>query len=242
MNQNRTSMSRSSLNQQLSKSGYDLIDGPIRNHKPLQIWLKQGFDPAELYYEHILHAFRSRVKLELKKDPSLVVDETMQSSYAFNIGLTLVKQIFQSLGLPPIDLESTFQSGKKISIAYKNAYTEAIPIGDLTRFFQEADFLHPNPVLLRNANHNRLIILTGIVSAEQLEVELDTNTKLTSKQVLALNKSSKNKVDFSLTKNNKTRMTAGVARMPIAVKAARIDFDKGVFRNVDLLTDGRDLF
>ena len=25
----------------LSEQGYDLIEGPIRNHKPLQLWLKQ---------------------------------------------------------------------------------------------------------------------------------------------------------------------------------------------------------
>lgn len=235
-------MSRTTLQQRLSQSGYDLIDGPIRNQKPLQIWLKQGFDPAELYYEHVLHAFRSNIKLSLEKDKSLVVDEKLQSNLSFNIGLTLVKGIFQSMGLPPIDLDTVFQSGKKVSISYKNAYSEAVPIGKLIEFFQQADFLHPNPVLLRHANRNRLLIITGIVSAAQLEVEWDTDAKLSSKQLLALNKSAKNKVDFSLTKNNKTRMTAGVNRMPIAVKAARIDFDKGMFRNVDLITDGRDLF
>lgn len=235
-------MPPTSLQHKLSKAGYDLIDGPIRNQKPLQIWIKQGFDPAELYYENILHAFSSNIKLSLEKDKSLMVDEKFQLNFSFNIGLTLVKGIFQSMGLPPIDLDEAFQSGKKVSISYKNAFTEAVPLGTLIEFFQLADFLHPNPVLLRHANRNRLLIITGILSAEQLEVEWDTDAKLSSKQILALNKSAKNKVDFSLTKNNKTRMTAGINRMPIAVKAARIDFDKGVFRNVDLITDGRDLF
>lgn len=235
-------MPKTTLQRTLAASGYDLIDGPLRNHKPLQIWLKKGLDPAELYYEHILHAFRSKVKLELKKDPSLVVDEIIQTNYAFNIGLTLVKEIFQSLGLPPINLDAVFNSGKKISISYKNAFSEAVPIGNLTEFFQQADFLHSNPVLLRNANRNRLIIVTGIVSAEHLQVEWDTDTKLTSRQVLALNKSLQNKVDFSLTKSSKVRMTAGTSRLPIAVKAGRIDFDKAVFNNIDLVTDTRDLF
>lgn len=235
-------MPQISLQKKLAAAGYDLIDGPLRNHKPLQIWLNQGFDPAELYYEHILHAFKSKVKLELKKDPSLVVDETLQSNYAFNIGLTLVKEIFQSLGLPPIDLDSNFQSGKKISITYKNAFSEAIPIGDLIRFFQNADFLHPNPILLRNANRNRLLIVTGIISAEQLVVDWDADTKFTSKQLLALNKSLQNKVDFSLGKNKNVRMSAGIGRLPIAVKAGRIDFDKGVFSNLGLVTDSRNLF
>ena len=235
-------MSNNTLQQKLADAGYDLIDGPIRNHKPLQLWLKQGFDPAELYYENILHAFRSKVKLSLEKDPSLVVEDSIQSNYSFNIGLTLIKEIFQSLGLPPVDLDTAFQSGKKISISYKNAYSEAIPIGQLIRFFQEADFLHPNPILLRHANRNRLLVVTGIVSAEQLIVEWDADTKLNSKQVLALNKSMQNKAEFSLTRNKKARMTAGIGRMPIAVKAGRIDFDKGQFSNIDLISDSRDLF
>jgi hypothetical protein len=37
-------------------------------------------------------------------------------------------------------------------------------------------------------------------------------------------------------------MTAGLGRMPIAVKAGRIDFDKGQFKGISLITDGRDLF
>jgi hypothetical protein len=88
-------MPLSTLQKHLKKSGYDLIDGPIRNHKPLQIWIKQPFNTAELYYESILHAFKSNTKLELKRNPSLIVDENMKSDYAFNIGLTLLKEIFQ---------------------------------------------------------------------------------------------------------------------------------------------------
>jgi hypothetical protein len=38
------------LSKFLSEQGYDLIEGPIRNHKPLQLWLKQTFNEAELYY------------------------------------------------------------------------------------------------------------------------------------------------------------------------------------------------
>ena len=235
-------MPRTSLQKHLNKSGYDLIDGPIRNHKPLQIWNKQPFNPAELYYEDILHAFTSPVKLKLEKDPGLIFDESLKSDYAFNIGLTLLKETLQSIGLPPVALETHFQSGKKISISYKNAQTEAVPMGNLIDFLQRADFVHPNPVLLRAANRNSLLIITGVVTAEQLVVDMETDKKLTNKEILAITKANNNKIDLSITKNNKTRMTAGHGRFPIAVKAARIDFDKGLFRNIKLLTDGRDLF
>jgi len=52
-------MPTTSLQQHLREAGYDLIDGPIRNHKPLQLWLKDGFSQPELYYANILHAFNS---------------------------------------------------------------------------------------------------------------------------------------------------------------------------------------
>ncbi|MFM1793999.1 MAG: hypothetical protein RL642_384, partial [Bacteroidota bacterium] len=49
-------MPTTSLQHHLRESGYDLIDGPIRNHKLLQLWLKAGANAPELYYEHIHHA------------------------------------------------------------------------------------------------------------------------------------------------------------------------------------------
>ena len=235
-------MSTSTLQKHLSAAGYDLIDGPVRNHKPLQLWLKQSFNPAELYYENVLHAFKADVKLRLEKDPGLTLDDNLQSQFSFNIGLTLVNEIFQSMGLPPIELEEFFQSGKKINIAFKNSQSEVVPLGKLIEFFANADFLHPNPILMRNANRNHLIIITGIVSAEQLIVELDADSKLTSKQVMSLTKATSNKVDIEVTKSKKTRMIAGIGRMPIAVKAGRIDFDKGRFKEIRLMTDVRDLF
>jgi hypothetical protein len=76
-------------------------------------------------------------------------------------------------------------------------------MGKLIEFFSKADFIHPNPILMRNANRNHLIIISGIVSAEQLVVEFDADSKLTSKQIIALNKASNNKVDVGVTKSKK---------------------------------------
>ncbi|WP_041823512.1 hypothetical protein [Leadbetterella byssophila] len=65
-----------SLRKQLRKAGYDLIDGPVRNHKPLQLWLKPLFKQAELYYSDLNHAFDSPVTLVEEFDPALTVDST----------------------------------------------------------------------------------------------------------------------------------------------------------------------
>jgi hypothetical protein len=75
----------------LSKSGYDLIDGPIRNHQPLQLWLKQGANRPELYYDHITQVFINSNVLEVDEDPTLNVDVTHQVEHEFAVGLTVRK-------------------------------------------------------------------------------------------------------------------------------------------------------
>jgi hypothetical protein len=235
-------MADTSLQQHLREAGYDLIDGPIRNHKPLQLWLTEGFNQPELFYADILHAFNSSTKLRISKDPSLAINDTHKNDYAFQIGITLVQEWMQSIGLPPINFNASINSGKKVSISYKNAMTEVVPIGNLTEFFSSADFLHPNPVLLRHANRNHLLVITGVVTAEQLVAEMETDSKINSKIITALKKSANNKIEFSSTRNNTLKMVAGSGRFPIAVKASRLDFDKGRFHGLTLVTDGRDLF
>ena len=78
-------MPNTSLQQHLREAGYDLIDGPIRNHKPLQLWLKEGFNQPELYYANILQAFNSNKKLRITKDPGLDIKDTDKNEYAFQI-------------------------------------------------------------------------------------------------------------------------------------------------------------
>lgn len=235
-------MPTTSLQQHLREAGYDLIDGPIRNHKPLQLWMKEGFNQPELYYADILHAFSSSKKLRITKDPGLDIKDTDKNEYAFQIGITMVQEWMQSIGMPPIDFSGAISGGKKVTISYRKAITELVPIGDLTDFLSDADFLHPNPVLLRNANRNNLLVITGVVTAEQLVADMETDSKINSKIINGLKKSANNKIEFSSTKNNTLRMVAGTGRFPVAVKANRIDFDKGRFNGLQLVTDGRDLF
>lgn len=235
-------MPNTSLQQYLREAGYDLIDGPVRNHKLLQLWLKEGFNQPELYYANILHAFSSNKKIRVTKDPGLDIKDTHKNDYAFQIGITMVQDWMQSIGMPPIDFSSAFIGGKKVTISYRNAISEVVPTGNLTDFLSDADFLHPNPVLLRNANRNNLLVITGVVTAEQLVAEMETEVKINSKIINNLKKLSGNKIDFTSTKNNTLKMIAGKGRFPVAVKANRIDFDKGRFNGLQLLTDGRDFF
>lgn len=227
----------------LTRVGYDTIDGPIRNHKPLQLWLKQGFNRPELYYETIQHAFASNVDLMVEEDKSLSVDTDKKEVYTFNIGITLLDEILKALGFASTALTSKIKSGRKLGISYKNAVTKTVPVGDITNFLSTADLVHPNPTLLRNANQNNLLLITGVVYAQQLFIEIDTTMAADQKWIMALKDEFKGKFELSVDKSENLKMVADAKDyFPIAVKASRLDFDKGQFKGLLQVTDNRNFF
>ena len=79
----------------LREQGYDIIEGPVRNHKPLQLWVKQIFNETELYYAHVGQAFSSTIALEEIENTNLSIDATKKDEYGFNIGITLLDEILK---------------------------------------------------------------------------------------------------------------------------------------------------
>lgn len=226
----------------LKEQGYDLINGPIRSHQLRQLWIKDWNSEPQLYYQDIDHAFTSSVSLSIKQDPTLSLHSTRDDEYAFNIGITFLDQILESIGLGSLKLSMIFNTGKKISIKYEHAESQSIPVGEIANYLSLADFKHPNPVLLRNANRNDVIVITGIVSASQIQMELESNIKVKPEMMTKLNKMASGHLQFTNAKENKIKMTsAGKTIFPVAVQAHRIQFSKGVFRGLKLVTD-RDMF
>ena len=231
------------LTKYLRDAGYDLIEGPVRNHKPLQLWLKTYFDEAQLYYKEISHAFNSSVQLTVTEDPALNVDTTKSDEYGFNIGVSLLEEILESLGLGNIEFSAKVKSGKNVTISYDNSVTRVIPLGEITDYLSSADFKHPNPVLLKNANRNNILVITGAIMAKNLVVEIETDFSIDANLVATLNQSADGKLEFTAQSEQKLKMvSSGSSYFPIAVKANRIDFDKGVFNGLALVTDTRNFF
>lgn len=231
------------LTHYLSKAGYDLVDGPARNHKPLQLWLKQGFNRPELYYETIHHAFASNIDLKVQEDKSLTVDNDKKDEYAFNIGITMLDELLKAIGLASADLTSKIKSGRKLGVSYKNAITKTVPLGDITHFLSSADFVHPNPALLKNANQNNLLLITGVLYAQQLVVEIETSLGTDQKWVAVMKDELKGKFELSVDQSEKLKMVADTKDyFPVAVKASRLDFDKGQFKGLLQVTDNRNFF
>ncbi|MFW5757660.1 MAG: hypothetical protein ACOCUQ_00610 [Bacteroidota bacterium] len=231
------------LTSYLREQGYDLIEGPVRNHKTMQLWIKKPFNEIQLYYLNIDHAFKSEVKLNEVTDQALNINSSNKDDYAFNIGISYLEEILKSLGLANFEISSKIKSGNKITISYNNSFTKIIPLGEVTNYLSTADFRHPNPVLLKNANRNNILVITGIVYAQNLVAEIKTDFDLDSDLIAQLNKAADGKLNFRINQvQHLTMVSSGSSHFPVAVKANRIDFDKGVFKGLKLVTDNRNFF
>lgn len=231
------------LTKTLRNQGYDLIEGPVRNHKLLQLWLKRPFNDVQLYYNNINHAFVSDVELNKVETPALNVDSTIKDEYGFNIGISLLEEILNSLGLGAFELSEEIKSGKKVTISYDNSITKEVPIGEIQNYLSSSDFKHPNKSLLKNANRRNILIISGTLLAKNLVVEIETDFSIDGELVASLNELADGKLDFSMNSERKLKMVSrGNNYFPVAVKANRIDFDKGHFDNTNLVTDNRRFF
>lgn len=231
------------LTKTLRNSGYDLIEGPVRNHKLLQLWLKRPFNNVQLYYAHINHAFLSEVGLNEVENSALNVNSTTKDEYGFNIGISMLEEILNSLGLGNFELSAEIKSGKKVTISYDNSITKEIPIGEIQSYLASSDFKHPNKTLLKNANRRNILVISGAILAKNLVVEIETDFSVDNNLVASLNELADGKLDFSMNSENKLKMvSSGGNYFPVAVKADRIDFDKGHFDNTNLVTDNRRFF
>lgn len=231
------------LTKTLRKQGYDLISGPIRNHQLLQLWLKTPFNDVELYYAHLDHAFTSTVALKSIENPSLQIDATIKDTYGFNIGMSLLQELLNSLGLGAFELSLEVASGKKISISYKGAVTREVPIGELENYFSNADFKHPNKALLRNANRDQLLLITGVLFAKNLVVDIETDVAIDPDLIVKLTDLVAGELNFSKQGSHSLQMvSSGKSFFPIAVKASRVYFDKGHFEKTHLISDNRLFF
>lgn len=227
----------------LKEQGYDLIEGPIRNQKTLQLWLKKMVDEAELYYSNVNQAFVSQIQLNEIENQALTINTTKKDEYGFNIGITLLEDILKSLGLGNFELSSEVKSGKTVTISYDNSITKEVAIGELESYLSNADFCHPNPSLLKNANRNNILIITGVVFAKNLVVEIETDFNLDAKLIVKLNEIAEGKLNFTMNSQTKLKMvSSGNSFFPVAIKASRIRFHKSSFKGLSLITDSLDIF
>lgn len=231
------------LTQSLRNEGYDYIDSLVRNHKLGQLWLRKNFNEPELYFERVTDAFSSDVALEEILNPALNVDFSQQNTFKFNIGMTVLEETLTSIGMSQLGLSTKLSTGKSVSIKFDHTLSKEYALGNMEHFFQEADFVRPSPSLLRNANKNFILFVSGLIEAENLIAEINTDKEISAEVVAELTEAAKGTASFDLTKKTILKMTSDPGqRFPVAVKAHRLFYDKGVFGQMKLISNVLETF
>lgn len=232
-----------SLIKELRKNGYDQIESPIRNHKPLQLWLKKSSNRIELYSEHISNALSSEITLNTIEDNALSVNYDQKQEYEFSIGIKILEGVLSSLKLGNLGLSAKLGHGKKVTLSYNNSRTLSVPIFEISNFLSTAEFKYPNRDFIRNANRDNIILITGVLTAKDIIATIENEGDVSVGLEAELTEVADGEVDFTRVSENKLQMKSeGNSQFPVAVKANRIDWDKGEFNTLVLVTDNRFFF
>lgn len=234
---------QSNLSKNLRDQGYDLINGPVRNYKILQLWLKKAGNPAELYYDSLAHAFVSDVVIDIQSNSALKVTSRSKNEYKFNMGMSLLEPLLSTFGLNNLELETLITSGTKISMAYEGSESKEVSIGNVEDYMHTADYLHPNPSLFYHANKDRVMLISGVLLAKNLVITIDTDFLVSPELISKIDKKMNGKLNAFKKNDRSLKMVSeGHVLFPIAVKANRLHFDKGHFVKSNLVTDTRSFF
>jgi hypothetical protein len=186
---------QSNLSKNLRDQGYDLINGPVRNYKILQLWLKKAGNPAELYYDSLAHAFVSDVVIDIQSNSALKVTSRSKNEYKFNMGMSLLEPLLSTFGLNNLELETLITSGTKISMAYEGSESKEVSIGNLEDYMHTADYLHPNPSLFYHANKDRVMLISGVLLAKNLVITIDTDFLVSPELISKIDKKANGKLN-----------------------------------------------
>lgn len=231
------------LTKTLKKNGYDLISGPVRNHGLLQIWRKKNFDKIDMYHSELGHAFKSPVELKEVRNDAMSINASDKNEFKFNVGVTVLEETLESMGMANLDISSAIEKGKRVTISYDKSVTKEVPIGEIEEYFSAADFSHMNRILLDHANKDNLIIISGVLYAKDLVVEIETDFEITPKVKTKIEKIASANIDIAYESEKSLKMKAGSSRyFPVAVKAHRVLFMNGIFEGTRLITDNRNFF
>jgi hypothetical protein len=231
------------LTKELKNQGYDLINGPIRNHKLLQLWEHKSFNAVDLYQQSVHYVFQSNVQLNEQESSMLDINFELKESYTFNVGITLIDALLKSIGFGNLELGASLSSGSKVLMSYRDVICKEVPLGEMESFLHASDFKHPNPTLLNKLNKDDLLIITGVCLAKKIRVEMHTELAHDLKLIAKLNKAAEASIDFKVDNKGSIVMEADNGMyFPIAVKVRRMMFDNNKLEDLRLISDDQNKF
>jgi hypothetical protein len=117
-----------SLVKLLRGQGYEMIDGPIRDHKVLQVWIKKGINKP-FSAGMINEIFSSPVQLISQESPALYVNSSETVKYDIGADITGLEELLKSANLGNLGLSAKIKGGKEAAVGFSNAKTVFIRSG-----------------------------------------------------------------------------------------------------------------
>lgn len=232
-----------SLTRVLKNQGYDLISGPDRNHKILQLWRMKGTNAVEFYLDSIMDVFESDVNLQPREGLAFDVQSIATEEYKFKLGMTFFSGALKATGLGRTKLDSEIFGGKTVKASYEDAITNYVSIGEVSRFLSQADFVYTNHDLMNDLNRNNILLISGVILAKRLVLEVSADKTFQNEFVSEIENLVEGDVSIKQYDNNMLKIESiSPEYFPIAVKAERIDFDKSIFKRTVPITDTKDIF
>lgn len=228
----------------LRNQGYDYIDGPIRDHILLSVWNKKDLNKV-YFFQMLEELYTSPYNLIKYEAPALFVDFSSSTDYNIDAGISALERLLKLADMGDLGLGAKIKGGKSVTIAYDNAKSEQYVSADLSNYFyhKDAEFKYSNPEIIYQANLNNLILITGLLYAQNLDVHIKTNTDVDSNLGAEITQLANGKIDFSLANSKEIVMKSDLGTaVPIAVKAFRLNFVKGEYKSMKPVTDHRDWF
>ncbi len=229
------------LTKLLRNQGFDLIDGPVRGYKPLQVWSKKPFNEVSFYAKHLKEIIlNDEVVLNEVKSPVMDINSSVHNEFSFNIGLSVLEDVLKGTDIGDLGLKNNIKGGKSVTISYDNAFVEEYTQHNLEQYIHKGDIGEGDVPLLKQLNDNNLLLISGVIYAKNMTVDIDSKLNFDSELVLKLNKIADGKVTFNNSNSKSIKMTTELTEaLPIAVKAYRIVFFRSQFKKIELITDNK---
>ena len=209
----------------------------LRNHKLLQVWSIRGNDSLQLYADELDDIFENKDRINSNPVPSLVlpIDSTSSNVYNFNLGINVVNRLLKGLKLGKLKAVSDSKKERKVNISFDQSESLIIPQFEIDKYLDKADVKEDS--VMKHLNKNKLILISGLIRAKKIIVEIETTTESANDLEAEINEGIGGNIRFNVSSEKKIKMEHEGDYFPIAVKAHRIDFDKNIFSKTILVTD-----
>lgn len=231
------------LKKELSRMGYDLITGPVRDQDVLQLWLKKDLNPPVPYKPNIGDLITSDVVLTPEEKPALDINYGHQSEFDFHLGINALSGLLSKLGIAKLDITGNANRGKRVLMSYGGCSTLTVYQGDLVDFIGSGSLKSNSRPTKIDLMKDNMLVISGVYLAADVKVVFETEGDWSANVEGKLSAQADGKASFKLHNQKKLEMTSeGNTPFPIAVMANRLIWDNNGFKKLRPVGDNRNLF